>query len=137
MKRLIPWFVGLSGVFFALAVMANLPSSRPNELMPEEVLERQATGSALIIDVRTPREYEASHVEGAYLIPLSQVSRRANEIAQFAEGREIVLYCRTGRRAGIAEDILRDHGITAIYHLHGQLSGWRAAGLPVGTGIEG
>lgn len=107
--------------------------ARPAErwLAPQEVLELQSNGEALIVDVRTPGEYARSHVTGALNVPLSDLEGRLVELRAAADGRPLVLYCRSGRRARVAADILRSSGLGPVWHLDGQLSGWAAAGLPV------
>ena len=96
-----------------------------------EVTARAAAvgSSPVYVDVRTPQEYQAGHVQGAVLIPVDQLAQRASELEQFG-GRPIVLYCRTGHRAGIALDVLRSKGFTNVEN-GGGLDGLAARGLPV------
>jgi len=72
----------------------------------------------LILDVRTPEEYAAGHVEGALLIPHDQVAARLAELEPYREG-EVVLYCRTGRRAAIVERLLRANGFESVVNAGG------------------
>jgi len=71
----------------------------------------QAAGAPVFVDVRTPQEYQAGHVEGAVLIPVDQLAQRWQELEQYHD-RPIVLYCRTGHRAAIALQILQSKGMT-------------------------
>ena len=66
-------------------------------------------GQPLVIDVRTEGEYRQEHVREAVNIPYDQIAQR---IAAFAPDHEsrIVLYCRSGGRAGIAEEMLHQLG---------------------------
>lgn len=66
-------------------------------------------GQPLVIDVRTEAEYRQGHVRGAINIPHDQIAGR---IAAVAPDRDapIDLYCRSGRRSGIAERALRGLG---------------------------
>ena len=72
-----------------------------------------ASSPALYLDVRTPEEYAAGHVEGSVLIPYDQIAARAAELEPY-RNRDIVVYCRTGRRAGVAIDALRALGFTRL-----------------------
>jgi rhodanese-related sulfurtransferase len=73
-------------------------------------------GGARIVDVRTPQEYAAGHVPGAVNIPFDQLGARA--AAELGEPeRPVVLYCRTGRRSGIAAETLRALGYGRVYDL--------------------
>jgi phage shock protein E len=72
-----------------------------------------APGQPLIIDVRTADEYRAGHVRDAINIPYDEIAAR---IAAFVPDRDsrIVLYCRSGRRSGIAEQALRQMGYRQV-----------------------
>lgn len=66
---------------------------------------------ALLLDVRTPGEFSGGHLDGASNIPVEELERRKAEIAA---GREVVVYCRSGRRSARAAEILRASGHTVI-----------------------
>ena len=86
-----------------------------------------------LLDVRTPGEYEAAHVHGAYNVPLDTLAEHGAEIrATVAE--PIVLVCQSGQRARKAEEALRLAGMPNLHVLDGGLSGWLAAGQPVVRG---
>lgn len=85
--------------------------------------------TVLYVDVRTPEEFAAGHVEGALLIPHDQMASRWSELAPYRD-REIRLYCRSGRRSGIAEQILVEQGFTNVVNA-GAFEELRAAGVPV------
>lgn len=96
-----------------------------------ELIDRVARGEdLLILDVRSVEEFAAGHVPGALNIPHTEVADRLEEIANLGEV-EIVLYCRSGRRAGMAADVLRDAGYERLLHLDGDMLGWQARQLPV------
>ncbi len=73
---------------------------------------------ALLVDVRTKEEYDAGHLEGALLIPYDQIPER---LAEFGDdkNRPIVVYCRSGKRAGVAERTLREAGFTNVLNAGG------------------
>lgn len=73
---------------------------------------------ALLIDVRTPQEYNQGHLENALLIPHNQLADRIGELGD-DKTREIVLYCRSGGRAGKAEAILRQQGFNNVLNAGG------------------
>lgn len=58
---------------------------------------------ATLVDVRTPMEWEAGHVEGAVLIPLSDLGGRLHEIPR---DRPVVVYCASGSRSARAAAVL-------------------------------
>lgn len=83
----------------------------------------------LILDVRSPAEYEAGHVAGASNIPFDEMERRVGEVAAAPDGL-IVVYCESGRRAGIAQGVLAEAGFENARILEGNWPAWDAAGRP-------
>jgi phage shock protein E len=61
------------------------------------------------IDVRSASEYADGHVEGAVLIPYTEISERIGEVTTDKDAR-IYLYCRSGRRSGVALQALEAAG---------------------------
>lgn len=77
---------------------------------------------ALLIDARTPGEFEAGHLDGAMLVPHDQTAARTDEILEAQGGdrtKPIVVYCGSGRRAGLAKQTLVDAGFTRVTNLGG------------------
>lgn len=72
---------------------------------------------ANLLDVRTDREFRKGHIEGAMHIPVQELAERINEIED--KEKEIVLYCRTGRRSAQAATMLREAGFDKVYDLGG------------------
>ena len=70
----------------------------------------------VFIDVRTASEFQQGHVEGAQLIPYDRI---AEGIAELQPGMDttLYLYCRSGRRAGIAQEALQSMGYTRVINL--------------------
>lgn len=61
----------------------------------------------VLIDVRTPSEYEAEKIEQAQNIPLQILESRVNALDK---NKAIVVYCRSGNRSGVATNFLRKQG---------------------------
>ena len=72
--------------------------------------------SPVFIDVRSADEYQQGHVEGARLIPHDEI---VDGIAKLEPGMDtpLYLYCRSGRRAGMAAEELRELGYTRVVNL--------------------
>lgn len=80
---------------------------------------------ALLLDVRSVSEFESGHVEGAVLIPHTEIEARLEEIIEALGGdktKPIVVYCRSGRRSGFAKQTLVEHGFTQVSNLGGYSS---------------
>lgn len=77
----------------------------------EEIKEMIANG-AVIIDVRTPAEFQGGHVAGSKNIPLQTIGNRVDEIKKI--NKPIVLCCASGNRSGQATDFLKSKGVECV-----------------------
>lgn len=88
----------------------------------------------VILDIRTPQEYEQGHLQGAVLVPtplppldelrklrLRENLRRAMD--EVPKERKVYVYCKKGKRAGVASDIIKTMGYDAT-NLGGVEDGW-------------
>lgn len=80
-----------------------------------------------LIDVRTPREYEVEHIQGARLLPLSVLHQRSGELP---DDRPIVCICRSGARSQAACEQLARQGHANLFNLSGGMIAWKRDGLP-------
>jgi rhodanese-related sulfurtransferase len=64
---------------------------------------------AIIVDVRTPEEYKAGHIDGARNIPLDQIKTKVPELKK--TGKPVITCCRSGSRSGMAKSQLAAAGI--------------------------
>ena len=86
---------------------------------------------AFLLDVRTQVEWEQDgHLEGAMLIPHSDLEERADELPEDKD-ELIHLYCRSGNRSVDAANTLIDLGYTNIVELKTGINGWKDANKPV------
>lgn len=71
---------------------------------------------ATVLDVREPSEWDEGHLEQARLFPVGSIGDKLAEIEQLAGGKDkpIVLYCRSGGRAGKAKEILEAAGFSNV-----------------------
>jgi len=74
------------------------------------------TAASLIIDARTEAEWAEGHIEGAVLIPYDRIAEGIQTIAP-DKNTKINLYCRTGRRSGIALETLKKSGYSNLDNL--------------------
>lgn len=93
-----------------------------------ESVAESVVGEVVYVDVRTPEEYAAGHVQGAINIPHTEMPERWTELERH-RGDRLVLYCRTGRRSGIALDVLRAQGFENLENAGG-LQGLSRQGVP-------
>ena len=84
----------------------------------------------MILDVRTAAEYAQGHIKGAINISHTELSKRLSEISEY-KSEEIVVYCRSGVRAGFAEKVLSSEGYTGLRDLEGHILKWNELGYPL------
>lgn len=84
---------------------------------------KKADESFIILDVRTPEEFAQGHVPGAINISHDKLADRIGELMG-AKNKEVILYCRTGRRSGLAADLLKAKGFDKLLHLEGDIQKW-------------
>lgn len=63
----------------------------------------------IILDVRTPEEYEKERIKGSIDMPLAFIETREDRVAKLLKGKEVLIICRSGRRAELAKQILAPH----------------------------
>lgn len=93
---------------------------------------RAQTDDVVVIDVRTPGEFEAVHLAHAVNIPLGEIESRADDIRAYqANGKSVVLSCRTAARSHQAQERLARQGVDNVAILDGGIVAWEADGNPV------
>ena len=97
----------------------EVTSVTPDEV--RSVLDGDEKGEYLLLDVRQPEEYEASHIPGAMLIPLGELETRQGELDR---GKKIITYCRSGHRSMAAAVVLCGLGFKNLYSLDGGILNW-------------
>ena len=84
----------------------------------------------LLVDVRSPREHDARHIEGAVSMPLNHLPERIGELPG---NRPIIVHCAGGYRSSIAASLLMREGLSRVSELAGGIAAWDAAGLATST----
>jgi rhodanese-related sulfurtransferase len=90
----------------------------------QEALQLLDTGSATVIDVRTPGEYDRlGHIPGAWLLPVDLIASAPAILP--AEPRPVLVYCEHGVRSRAASELLAAAGVDNVLNLSSGLAGWR------------
>ena len=110
-----------------MLLVSNLVWATPTELNHAEF---KALGEKVILDVRSAEEFAEGHIPGAINMPFKQLTDYRQQLNKL-NGKPIVVYCRSGRRAVIALDWLDQQGYAPLYHLDGDMLAWQEANLPV------
>jgi rhodanese-related sulfurtransferase len=67
---------------------------------------------AVIIDVRTPGEFQGGHIKGSKNIPLNTISSKINEIKKL--NKPVIACCASGMRSAQATSVLKQNGIDCV-----------------------
>ncbi len=118
--RLMALLVILTPAFAGAAWADDLASIEPQALS-----ERVESGDTelLVLDVRSAGEFDEGHIPGAVNIPYDAISERIAELGPVGE-RDVVVYCRSGRRSAIALAALKEAGFSRLFHLEGDYLRW-------------
>jgi len=84
----------------------------------------------VVLDVRTPAEFAAGHVPGARNISHDLLQSSIEELSDL-RNKQIVLYCRSGRRTMLAADVLHKAGFKRLAHLEGDFLAWESEQRPI------
>lgn len=103
----------------------------------EEFDKLRQEKEAVVIDVRTPAEYESGHVPGAINLPLNSddFDAKAKKLAQDKDKKHLV-YCAIGGRSAKATARMAELGVKEVYNFSGSMKAWNAAEKPVVKGRE-
>ena len=119
-------FAGIAGGVYVsqpVNASAKLPAD-PN------LVARAQRGDIILLDVRSAEEFAEGHIPGAINIPHEEIDTYLESLSDY-KNKPVVVYCRSGRRAKIAMDVLKKHNFTDLRHLEGDMMGWHDAGFPV------
>jgi len=94
------------------------------QVTPSEVAARLQGGDSLfLLDVREPGEHEFVALPGSVLIPLGELTHRADELSSQKDS-EIIVYCHHGIRSARAVGFLRSIGFSKAVNLAGGIDRW-------------
>jgi rhodanese-related sulfurtransferase len=102
-----------------------MQSGNANQTMKYEELQNKlnAQENFVLLDVRTQEEFDAGHIAGAILLPYDEINLKAATVLPEKE-KEIVLYCRSGRRSAIAKKALVELGYKDVEDFGG-INRWK------------
>lgn len=99
--------------------------------LPAQVCgEENTAAKPIVIDVRTEPEWKEGHLEGAVRIPYEKIGEEIEKAAPDKKSK-IILYCRTGRRSGIALDTLKKLGYEDVTNMINAAETSEKLGIPI------
>ena len=80
---------------------------------PKPDFEQLLSNGAVIVDVRTEREFRSGHVKGSVNIPLDKLP---NSISKLKKNKPVITCCASGMRSSTAKNILLNNGFAEVYN---------------------
>jgi len=97
-------------------------------ISPEELQARIDT--IVLIDVRTPQEYNSGHLKNAVNIDYFDADF-VNKVNKLDKNKDVYIYCKSGNRSGKAADKLEKSGFIKVYDLQGGITNWNKKNLEI------
>lgn len=113
-----------------LALFTSIAQANVKSVEPHTVLKLiEAQQAPLILDVRTAKEFAHGHIPGA--VNISYDLLMASQALDEYKDSPIIIYCRTGRRAQVAAQILQKKGFTQLSDINGSMIAWQQLQYPI------
>ncbi|MCP3674391.1 MAG: rhodanese-like domain-containing protein [Gammaproteobacteria bacterium] len=119
----------ISLIIFVLIIIAFflmqylLVASPATDITQDEfiALQKSKENDFLLLDVRTVGEFSQGHIKDAINITHTEIVNRLSDIPK---DKDIIIYCRSGKRAAVAANTLEKNGFHKLFHLDGDMNGW-------------
>ena len=114
MKNLIAILLGVS---ISLSLGYCKAEARDQQESKMENVKQMIENGAMVVDVRSPMEYNMGHYPGAVNIPITELQKRVDEIGN--KEKSIVVYCASGSRSETARNFLKSLGYEKVVNAGG------------------
>ncbi len=99
------------------------------DINPTDVTRLLNHEDALMLDIRTVKEYRDGHIIDSKHIPVNELASRMSELEKH-KSSHIIAYCRSGNRSVPACKTLKKSGFEHVHNLGGGIMAWESANLP-------
>jgi phage shock protein E len=121
MKNLLLIVIALMAIY---GCKTTPPSAEDYTLQSEAFDAQLQKNRRILIDVRTPAEYDSAHIPGALLIDV-KAAGFADKISRLNKKNTYLLYCKSGTRSERALKLMNEAGFKKAYHLYGGIYGYK------------
>lgn len=102
----------------------NISADRAYEII------NHPNSQVVILDIRTPEEYESGHIEGALNIDYYNENFKS-ELEKLDPEKQYLVYCRSGSRSGNSMQLFEIAGLKKVYNMRGGINSWKERGYPL------
>ena len=122
--------IGLTASALLSACSASDAANDPLRVSIEEGRQLFESKQVTLFDIREPDEHATGVAEGAKLLPMSQLEKRASEIPN-DPAQPVLIICNTQNRSSKVAQALKDSGWTNVRYVYGGMSTWAKNGWPM------
>jgi rhodanese-related sulfurtransferase len=108
-------------IFVVILSACGIGSEGYSNVTTEEAKQLIDNNEVVVLDVRTPEEYQDGHIPNAILIPLQELENKLNDLDK---EEPYLVVCRSGNRSAQASEILTSNSFANIYNMAGGMSDW-------------
>ena len=130
MKKILYFAIPVVVIFVAARFFNSSSPSESSCNLSATEYKTVEKDNALILDVRTQREFEGGHLDGAILIDIYQKDFR-DEVNKLDKEKKYFVYCKTGIRSSNAVNYMVQSGFKKVCNLEGGLNYLARAGVPI------
>jgi rhodanese-related sulfurtransferase len=112
-----PFFI----ISIILVILTACGNAGYKNVSTEDAKKLIENNEVVVLDVRTPEEFQGGHIPNAILIPLQELENRLNELEK---GESYLIVCRSGNRSTQASEVLSANGFTKVFNMTGGMNNW-------------
>ena len=90
----------------------------------------QSSEPLVLLDVRTVEEFESGHIRNSINIPHEILLSNIDLVSEYND-EQLVVYCRSGKRASLVIEVLKKHGFTNVVDIEGDILAWSQSNYPL------
>lgn len=113
-------------VFLVMVVTsAGTLIAQVKTITPESAERRIKKGNVMVLDVRTPEEFNAGHLPQAINYNVLDSIEFLQQIRQLNKEKTYVVYCKSGKRSTAAVKLMQQAGFVRVWNMKGGITAWK------------
>jgi rhodanese-related sulfurtransferase len=122
--------VVMIGIVFTVGQKGDVNMAITSKQAADLIQKEKNDPNFMILDVRTPAEYQSGAIAGAINIDFYAADFKTR-LSQLDKNKKYLEYCRTGNRSAQAAAMMKELKIREVYDLSGGVVAWTQAGYPL------